>query len=215
MDCCSAWTPALPPHRAAEPPALGSGPGRLAGAGQGTARTGLLAPPMRRTGRAAWDTAGPAGRAPGRPGVRRGSAVLPPGYLRADQPDRPAGHRARAGRPARRPRPAGPGRPVAGPRPGGPRAAGTPRPRWCVTVTDEHGHAIGHGCARPHPRPGKRRRTSRARARPADTTRPAATARPVTPRGPAVLLHRRRASMARRAATAPGGCPPASRGSGT
>jgi hypothetical protein len=22
---------------------------------------------------------------------------------------------------------------------------------WCVTVTDQHGHAVGHGCARPEP----------------------------------------------------------------
>jgi hypothetical protein len=28
-------------------------------------------------------------------------------------------------------------------------AAGNPRTTWCVTVTDGHGHAIGHGCARP------------------------------------------------------------------
>ncbi len=35
-------------------------------------------------------------------------------------------------------------------------AAGNPRTTWCVTVTDEHGHAIGHGCARPGP--GDRRR---------------------------------------------------------
>jgi hypothetical protein len=31
-------------------------------------------------------------------------------------------------------------------------AAGNPRTTWCVTVTDEDGHAIGHGCARPEPR---------------------------------------------------------------
>ncbi|MGH3218072.1 MAG: hypothetical protein ACRDPY_04985, partial [Streptosporangiaceae bacterium] len=31
-------------------------------------------------------------------------------------------------------------------------AAGNPRTTWCLTVTDEHGHAIGHGCARPEPR---------------------------------------------------------------
>jgi len=30
-------------------------------------------------------------------------------------------------------------------------AAENPRTTWCVTVTDEHGHAIGHGCARPEP----------------------------------------------------------------
>jgi hypothetical protein len=28
-------------------------------------------------------------------------------------------------------------------------AAGHPRSTWCVTVTDQDGHAIGHGCARP------------------------------------------------------------------
>ncbi len=32
-------------------------------------------------------------------------------------------------------------------------AARNPRTSWCVTVTDQHGHAIGHGCARPAPRP--------------------------------------------------------------
>jgi Domain of unknown function (DUF222) len=31
-------------------------------------------------------------------------------------------------------------------------AARNPATTWCVTVTDEHGHAIGHGCARPGPR---------------------------------------------------------------
>jgi hypothetical protein len=28
-------------------------------------------------------------------------------------------------------------------------AARDPRSTWCVTVTDEHGHAVGHGCAKP------------------------------------------------------------------
>ena len=31
-------------------------------------------------------------------------------------------------------------------------AARDPDTTWCVTVTDEHGHAVGHGCARPGPR---------------------------------------------------------------
>jgi hypothetical protein len=31
-------------------------------------------------------------------------------------------------------------------------AAASPRSTWCVTVTDEHGHAVGHGCARPGPK---------------------------------------------------------------
>ena len=39
-------------------------------------------------------------------------------------------------------------------------AAANPKTTWCVTVTDEHGHAIGHGCARPGPR------SHRARAGP-------------------------------------------------
>jgi hypothetical protein len=31
-------------------------------------------------------------------------------------------------------------------------AARNPKTAWCVTVTDEHGHAVGHGCARPEPK---------------------------------------------------------------
>jgi uncharacterized protein DUF222 len=31
-------------------------------------------------------------------------------------------------------------------------AARNPRTTWCVTVTDEHGHAVEHGCGRPEPR---------------------------------------------------------------
>jgi hypothetical protein len=31
-------------------------------------------------------------------------------------------------------------------------AVRNPRTTWCVTVTDDQGHAIGHGCARPGPR---------------------------------------------------------------
>ncbi len=38
-------------------------------------------------------------------------------------------------------------------------AARNPRTTWCLTVTDEQGHAIGHGCARPEPRKRARRRT--------------------------------------------------------
>ena len=36
-------------------------------------------------------------------------------------------------------------------------AARNPKTTWCVTVTDEHGHAVGHGCARPEPE-GHRKR---------------------------------------------------------
>jgi hypothetical protein len=31
-------------------------------------------------------------------------------------------------------------------------AARNPKTTWCVTVTDQDGHAVGHGCARPEPR---------------------------------------------------------------
>src|SRR5690348_16276829 len=31
-------------------------------------------------------------------------------------------------------------------------AAANPKTTWCVTVTDQHGHAVGHGCARPEPK---------------------------------------------------------------
>ncbi len=31
-------------------------------------------------------------------------------------------------------------------------AAANPTTTWCLTVTDQHGHATGHGCARPEPR---------------------------------------------------------------
>jgi hypothetical protein len=31
-------------------------------------------------------------------------------------------------------------------------AAENPKTTWCVTVTDQHGRAIGHGCARPAPK---------------------------------------------------------------
>jgi hypothetical protein len=36
-------------------------------------------------------------------------------------------------------------------------AAQNPKTTWCVTVTDEHGHAIGHGCARPEPQSHRKR----------------------------------------------------------
>jgi hypothetical protein len=31
-------------------------------------------------------------------------------------------------------------------------AAADPKTTWCITVTDDHGHAVGHGCARPEPK---------------------------------------------------------------
>ena len=36
-------------------------------------------------------------------------------------------------------------------------AARNPETTWCVTVTDEKGHAVGHGCARPGPRNNTKR----------------------------------------------------------
>jgi hypothetical protein len=36
-------------------------------------------------------------------------------------------------------------------------AAANPKTTWCVTVTDQHGHAIGHGCARPEPKRHRKR----------------------------------------------------------
>ena len=36
-------------------------------------------------------------------------------------------------------------------------AAQNPKTTWCVTVTDEQGYAIGHGCARPGPRSHRKR----------------------------------------------------------
>jgi hypothetical protein len=36
-------------------------------------------------------------------------------------------------------------------------AAAHPKTTWCVTVTDEHGRAVGHGCARPEPKSHRKR----------------------------------------------------------
>ena len=43
-------------------------------------------------------------------------------------------------------------------------AAASPKTTWCVTVTDQHGHAVGHGCARPEPK-GTRKRAGPGRRR--------------------------------------------------
>jgi len=47
-------------------------------------------------------------------------------------------------------------------------AARNPRSTWCVTVTDEQGHAIGHGCARPEPRNHRKRQARHGRPGPRD-----------------------------------------------
>ncbi len=36
-------------------------------------------------------------------------------------------------------------------------AARNPKTTWCVTVTDQHGHAVGHGCARPESKSHRKR----------------------------------------------------------
>ena len=50
-------------------------------------------------------------------------------------------------------------------------AARNPATTWCVTVTimtDEHGQAIGHGCARPEPEGHHRHRDKRGPLGPRD-----------------------------------------------
>jgi hypothetical protein len=69
-------------------------------------------------------------------------------------------------------------------------AARHPKTTWCVTVTDNDGHAIGHGCARPAPK-GHRR----ARAGPGPPPAPAGPDSPSPPQ----------ASPDRPADTEPGG----------
>ena len=73
-------------------------------------------------------------------------------------------------------------------------AAANPKTTWCVTVTDQHGHAVGHGCARPEPR---------ATGNGPDRGRPAG---PGTGTGPGSASPRP-AGTGRPADTAPGGCP--------
>jgi hypothetical protein len=82
-------------------------------------------------------------------------------------------------------------------------AAANPKTTWCVTVTDQDGHAIGHGCARPEPKNQARRRDKSGKSGPPDGLDP--------PRGPATPQGRDspvrpQASTARRADTAAGGC---------
>ena len=54
-------------------------------------------------------------------------------------------------------------------------AARTARSTWCVTVTDQDGHAIGHGCARPAP--------ARSRANPPKRHKPGTAGGPGPPGG--------------------------------
>ena len=59
-------------------------------------------------------------------------------------------------------------------------AARNPKTTWCVTVTDEHGHAIGHGCARPEPK-SHRKRAETARRADRDRDGPGFTLHPGQP----------------------------------
>ena len=69
-------------------------------------------------------------------------------------------------------------------------AAQNPKTKWCVTVTDKQGHAIGHGCARPSPEAARKTPAVRkARARRGTRSPP-------------------RISTGRPAGTAPGCCSP-------
>jgi hypothetical protein len=48
-------------------------------------------------------------------------------------------------------------------------AATNPHSQWCITVTDHHGHAIGHGCAKPARTNRQTRRNGQAEAPPASS----------------------------------------------
>ena len=47
-------------------------------------------------------------------------------------------------------------------------AAQNPKTTWCVTITDDQGHAIGHGCARPAPKSHSKQREKRQKPDPPD-----------------------------------------------
>ena len=47
-------------------------------------------------------------------------------------------------------------------------AAPNPKTTWCVTVTDQDGHAIGHGCARPEPKSHHKHREKHQKPGPRD-----------------------------------------------
>jgi hypothetical protein len=55
-------------------------------------------------------------------------------------------------------------------------SASNPETMWCLTVTDQDGHAIGHGCARPEPKnQTKRTKAQRKQQPPGGTDPPAGT----------------------------------------
>ncbi len=51
-------------------------------------------------------------------------------------------------------------------------AACNPKTTWCITVTDEQGYAIGHGCARPEPKGHSRHQAKRGKRGPPDGSDP-------------------------------------------
>ena len=73
-------------------------------------------------------------------------------------------------------------------------SAASPKTTWCLTVTDDQGHAIGHGCARPEPRKHKKRRADQHGTGPR-----AATTHPAGPGSPSPRRHGRAARRARAA----------------
>ena len=77
-------------------------------------------------------------------------------------------------------------------------AAANPKTTWCMTVTDQDGHAIGHGCARPEPKNQQSRRGT-----PSGHDPPGSTGRRSSPSP-------RPAQKDHRAAGVPGGSPPGS-----
>ena len=140
------------------PPADGAGAGGVPDLGQvPQLHAGIMAPALE-----------PVPAIPGIQGVDRDDQVWP--AARGAQPPGavPAGRSVPPGRGEAEPGPArrrsGPGACPVDPwlaRDLAAAAAANPKTRWCVTVTDEHGHAVGHGCARPE------RKSHRKRAGPA------------------------------------------------
>jgi hypothetical protein len=58
-------------------------------------------------------------------------------------------------------------------------AAHNPTTTWCVTVTDQDGHAVGHGCARPEPK-NRQERVKRRKSGPPDGRDPPGGTRDAT-----------------------------------
>jgi Domain of unknown function (DUF222) len=56
-------------------------------------------------------------------------------------------------------------------------AARNPRTSWCATITDEHGHAVGHGCGRPEPKSHVKRDRRGKREKPGSREKPRNPAR--------------------------------------